>query len=176
MTKSIKKGKTGSTKKPAPKKKDDKKTKVVDNKKKPELGGLLEPEQPLFYYGPPPAIKALYKKLEYDSKFHPEDLLKHMQEGSSRSEVCAAWGITYSRLNEWLDIHPELAEAYAVGKPAFDAYYKKALRLSSFGQLKLVREGSLFFMLKNIAGYDEGGGQHEYNDGQGAELEFVDDE
>lgn len=149
---------------------------VKEEKKKPELDGLAEPEQPLFYYGPPPAIRALYKKLEYDREFHPEDLLKHMQEGSSRSEVCAAWGITYSKFNDWLDCHAELAEAYAMGKPAFDAYYKKALRLSSFGQLKTVREGSLFFMLKNIAGYDEGGGSHEYGDGQGAELEFVDSE
>ena len=99
-----------------------------------------------------------------------------MQEGSSRSEVCAAWGITYSTFNEWLDAFPEMAEAYAVGKPAFDAYYKKALRLSSFGQLKVVREGSLFFMLKNLAGFAEDGGGHEFGDGQGAELEFVDDE
>lgn len=175
MKKSTTKGKS-SKKKDEPKKKIiTKKTKVVEPKK-PEIEGLLEPEQPLFFYGPPPAIKALYKKLEFDRKFHPEDLLKHMLEGSSRSEICAAWGITYSRFNEWLDEHAELAEAYAVGKPGFDAYYKKALRLSAFGQLKLVREGSLFFMLKNLAGFDEGGGSHEFGDGQGAELEFVDDE
>lgn len=171
MKKLINKGKSASTKKAAPKKKTK-----VEEKKKVEVEGLAEPEQPLFYYGPPPAIKALYKKLEFDSKFHPEDLLKHMQEGSSRSEICAAWGITYSKLNEWLDEHAELAEAFAMGKPSFDAYYKRAVRLSAFGQLKSVRENSLFFMLKNMAGFDEGGGQHEFGDGQTAELEFVDDE
>lgn len=175
MKKSTTKDKS-SKKKAAPKKKAaTKKTKVVVNKKKPEIEGLVEAEQPLFYYGPPPAIKALYKKLEFDNDFHPMDLIKHMGEGSSRSEVCAAWGITYSRFNEWLDEYAEMAEAYAIGKPLFDAYYKRALRLSAFGQLKLVREGSLFFMLKNVAGFDEGGGSHEYGDGQGAELEFVED-
>lgn len=175
MKKSTTKGKS-SKKKDEPKKKiATKKTKVVEPIKKPEIEGLAEAEQPLFFYGPPPAIKALYKKLEFDKDFHPEDLMKHMCEGSSRSEICAAWGITYSKFNEWLDECPELAEAYAVGKPAFDAYYKRALRLSSFGQLKMVREGSLFFMLKNLAGFDEGGGSHEFGDGQGAELEFVDD-
>jgi hypothetical protein len=171
MKKSTSKGKS-AFKKAAPKKKADAKA----TKKKPEIEGLAEAEQPLFYYGPPPAIKTLYKKLEFDSKFHPQDLLKHMQEGSSRSEICAAWGVTYSKFNEWLDEHPELAEAYAVGKPSFDAYYKRALRHSAFGQMKSVREGSLFFMLKNLAGFDEGGGQHEFGDGEKAELEFVDDD
>lgn len=168
MKKSTGKGKSASSnkKKPAPKKKQP----------KAEIEGLEEPEQPLFYYGPPPAIKALYKKLEFDKDFHPQDLLKHMQEGSSRSEICAAWGITYSKFNEWLDTYPELAEAYAVGKPAFDAFFKRSLRMSAFGQLKTVKENSLFFMLKNMAGFDEGGGQHEFGDGVGAELEFVDDD
>lgn len=175
MKKSTTKGKS-SKKKDEPKKKIvTKKTKVVEPKKPVEIEGLAKPEQPLFYYGPPPAIKALYKKLEFDKDFHPMDLMKHMGEGSSRSEICAAWGITYSKFNEWLDEHPELAEAYAVGKPSYDAYYKRALRLSAFGQLRLVREGSLFFMLKNVAGFDGGGGSHEYGDGQGAELEFVED-
>lgn len=178
MTKSTSKGKRQSTKKVASKNKKKTATKKVAKKeeKKGEIPGLETPEQPLFYYGPPPAIRALYKKLEYDKDFHPEDLLKHMQEGSTRSEICAAWGITYSKFNEWLEMYPELAEAYSVGKPAYDAYYKRSLRLSAFGQLKTVREGSLFFMLKNVAGFDEGGGSHEFNDGMGAELEFVDDE
>jgi len=173
------KGKSVSkvSKKPTTKKVTKKKVATKkDEKKKVEIEGLVEPEQPLFYYGPPPAIRALYKKLEFDKDFHPEDLLKHMQEGSSRSEICAAWGITYSKFNEWIDMYPEMSEAYSMGKPSFDAFYKKALRLSAFGQLKLVREGSLFFMLKNIAGFDEGGGSHEFSDGVGAELEFVDDE
>lgn len=167
-----------ASKKPVPTTKDKKKKPAnkAAAKKEPEIEGLEDAEQPLFYYGPPPAIKTLYKKLEFDVDFHPFDLLKHMQEGSSRSEICAAWGITYSKLNEWLDDHPELAEAYAVGKPSYDAYYKRALRHSAFGQMKGVRENSLFFMLKNIAGFDEGGGQHEFGDGQGAELEFVDED
>lgn len=145
------------------------------SKPEPEIEGLLEAEQPLFYYGAPPAIKQLYKGEGFDKDFHPLDLLKHMQEGSSRSEICAAWGITYSKFNEWLESYAELAEAFAVGKPAFDAYYKRALRHSAFGQAKSIREGSLFFLLKNQAGFDEQGGGHEFSDGQSAEVEFIDE-
>jgi hypothetical protein len=140
-----------------------------------EPDGLEEPEQPLFFYGPPPSIKTLYTKNEFDRKFHPQDLLKHMQEGSTKSEICAAWGVTYSKFNEWLDAHPEFASAYAAGKPAYDAFYKRALRLAAFGQLKTVKENSLFFMLKNVAGFTEDGG-HEFSDGNEADVEFVDDD
>lgn len=127
------------------------------------------------YLGPPPVIRQLYKSTTYDKKFHPQDLLGHMRAGKSRSEIVAAWGITYSKFNQWLDAYPELAEAYSVGKPAFDAYYKQALRDSAFGLARTVREPSLFFMLKNQAGFDESGGNHEYADSQAAELEFVDE-
>lgn len=102
------------------------------------------------------------------------DLLAHMREGHTRSEIVAAWGITYSTFNDWLDTKAELAQAYAAGKPAYDAYYKSALRYSAFGQLQRVRENSLFFMLKNVAGFEDHGGGHEFADGQMAELEFVD--
>lgn len=98
-----------------------------------------------------------------------------MSKGTSRSEICASWGITYSEFNDWLEGYAELAQAYAYGKPAFDAYYKRALRDAAFGVAEKVRENSLFFMLKNQAGFDEDGGGHEFQDSQGAELEFVDD-
>lgn len=146
-------------------------------KAKPKQGvpGLIGDEQPLLFYGPPPAIKAMYKATGFDKTFHPQDLLAHMREGHSRSEIVAAWGITYSNFNEWLDSFPELAEAYAVGKPAFDAYHKRTLRYSAFGMMPEVNEKSLFFMLKNQAGFVEDGGGHEYSDGGGAELEFIED-
>jgi len=143
--------------------------------KEPEIDGLLTAEQPLFYFGPPPAIRALYQKSTFDVAFHPQDLIARMCEGQTRSEICGAWGITYSRLNEWLDKFPEFASAYAVAKPAYDAYYKRALRHSAFGQAKGVREGSLFFLLKNQVGFTEGGGDHEFADSSNAELEFVDE-
>lgn len=134
--------------------------------------GLVE-GQPLFYYGPTPAIKLLYTGSKgYDPKFHPRDLLEHMANGKSRSEVCAAWGITYSMFNEWLETHRELSDAYAVGKPAYDGYYKKALRDTAFGAAKGVRENSMFFMLKNVAGFSDNDGGHDYADAQGAELDF----
>lgn len=117
----------------------------------------------------------MYNNANYDKDFHPIDLLAHMREGHTRSEIVAAWGITYSRFNSWLETKPEIAEAYSIGKPAYDAYHKRALRLSAFGQLKKVRENSLFFLLKNQVGFSEEGGGHEFYEGTAAELEFVDD-
>jgi len=129
----------------------------------------------LFFMGPPPALRIIGKSKDtFDKNFHPQDLLKHMQEGSTRSEICAAWGITYSKFNDWIDKHPEFAEAYSVGKPAYDGYYKRVLRFSAFGQMLKAREGSLFFLLKNIAGFGEDGGEHEFPESGGSELEFVD--
>lgn len=139
--------------------------------KEPE--DLDEAEQKLFYYGPPPALMPLYTNSGFDKKVHPESLLLMMREGKTRSEVCAAWSITYTMFNDWLTQYPELAEAFVVGKPAFDAYYKKALRDSAFGLSKGVREGSLFFYIKNVAGFDDQGGGHEYGDSTNAELDIV---
>lgn len=139
------------------------------------LGGKKVDESlPVFYYGPPPAIRLLQSNNKYDKDFHPLDFLAHLREGSTRSEVCAAWGITYSTLNKWIESYPEMAEAYAVGKPAYEAYYKRALKLAAFGQLKTVKENSLFFLLKNVAGFTDDGA-HEFGDGEQAEIEFVDD-
>ena len=141
----------------------------------PELPDLDKSEQPLLYYGPPPAIKALYKKSGFDKDFHPDDLLKHMGEGSTRSEICAAWGITYQMFNDWIDTYPELSNAFAVGKPMFDAYYKRALKFMAFGMMPKARDYSFHFLIKNVAGFNDGGGDHDFSDGSNATLEFVDE-
>lgn len=103
------------------------------------------------------------------------DLVKHMQEGSTLSEVCAAWGITYSKFSDWLDAYPEFAEAYKVGKPAFDAYYKRALRFVAFGMMPKARDYSLHFLLKNQVGFHDDGGHQEYAHSSAAELVFEDE-
>lgn len=148
-----------------------KQTPKPQEKKEPE--DLAAAEQPLFFYGPPPALLPLYTNSGFDKSIHPESLLKMMRLGCTRSEVCASWGITYGTFNDWLEQYPELAEAFVIGKPAFDAYYKVALRASAFGQAKTIREGSLFFYLKNVAGFDDAGGSHEFSDSTNAELDIV---
>jgi len=142
-----------------------------------ELPGLDGKEQPLYYYGPPPAIRQLYDAPSgYDKDFHPEDLLKQMREGKTKSEIVASWGITYSDFEDWIDKKPELSQAYAVGMPAFEAYYKSTLRFVAFGQMPKAKDISLQFMLKNFAGFDDSGGGHEFPDAQKTVLEFYDDE
>lgn len=111
----------------------------------------------------------------YDKDFHPADLCEHLRNGKSRSEIVAHWGISYATFNAWLEAYPELAHAYEVGKPAFDAYYKKALRDTAFGVAKGVREYSLFFMLKTAVGLDDGTPESEHGSiGGGEDLEFID--
>lgn len=101
------------------------------------------------------------------------DLLYHMRDGATRSEIVAAWGITYTKFNDWLEKYAELAEAFAVGKPAFEAFWKRALRYSAFNQIAKVREESLFMIMKNSVGLSKEGGTHEYGEGEGAELDFI---
>lgn len=147
-----------------------------EEKEDGEIDGLLGKEQPLFFFGPPPAIAQIYKNTDYDKDFHPHDLLSHMRNGRTRSEIIAAWGITYSKFTEWIESFPEMAEALAVGVPAYDAYHKSTLRYVAFGMMPKAKEYSLHFMLKNFAGFDDSNGSHEFEDGQESDLEFVDDE
>ena len=87
----------------------------------------------------------------------------------------ASWGISYSTFNDWLEAYAELANAYEIGKPAFDAYYKKALRDTAFGVAKGVREYSLFFMLKTAVGLDDGAPDNEHGSiGGGTDVDFID--
>lgn len=142
-----------------------------------QSGELLDPEQPLFYYGAPPALKALYKtNTGFDASFHPIDFLLQLQNGHSPDEIAASWGISAHTIGVWCDMYPEMAEAKSVGATAFSAYWKRALRLSAFGQLKSVKENSLFKILDNQVGFSGEGGGHEFADTQGAELTFVDGE
>ena len=149
----------------------------IEHEQKPEVqsGELLDPEQPLFYYGPPPALKALYKtNTGYDATFHPQDLLLQLQSGHSPDEIAASWGISSNTLTQWCDMYAELGEAKACGATAFSGYWKRALRMSAFGQLKTVKENSLFKILDNQVGFGSDGGGHEFADIQGADLTFVD--
>jgi hypothetical protein len=147
----------------------------VNKRTDAQSGELLDPEQPLFYFGPPPALKALYKTNKgYDSAFHAPDMLMQLQNGHSPDEIAASWGISASTLTQWVEAYPELAEAKAVGATAFSAYWKRALRLTAFGQLKTVKENSLFKILDNQVGFNNNGGGHEFADTQGATLTFID--
>ena len=148
---------------------------LPEERKDAQSGELLDPEQPLFYYGPPPAFKALYKVNNgYDLDFHPKDLLLQLQSGHSPDEIAASWGISSNTLTQWCDAYAELAEAKACGATAFSGYWKRALRMSAFGQLKTVKENSLFKILDNQVGFGNDGGGHEFADTQGADLTFVD--
>jgi hypothetical protein len=160
-------------------KKSKSKTKKTLKKKKPQKpkaqsGELLNKDQELIYQGVCPAVKVLYAaNTGFDKTFHPENLLEQLRNGITPSEVATSWGISLGRFNEWLEIHPELAEARAVGATAWEAFYKRALRLSAFNMLK-VRENSLFKILDNQVGFTNEGGGHEFSDVSGAELVFVD--
>lgn len=148
---------------------------VTDKSKNVEPEGLDGKEQPLYYYGLPPIIRLAERKSGFDPKFHPDDLVQRLREGQSRSEIVATWGISYATFNDWLEAYPELSHAYEVGKPAFDAYYKKALRDTAFGVAKGVREYSLFFMLKTAVGLDDGAPDNDHGAvGGGTDVEFID--
>jgi hypothetical protein len=192
MKRSTPKGKRNSKDKTAPASKASKKKQKLlaeeefdrmlsdssarEDKEDGEIDGLLGKNQPLFFFGPPPAIAQIYKHTDYDKDFHPRDLLSHMRNGKTRSEIVAAWGITYSKFTEWIESFPEMAEALSVGVPAYDAYHKSTLRYVAFGMMPKAKEHSLHFMLKNFAGFDDSNGSHEFEDGQESELEFVDDD
>lgn len=140
-------------------------------------GELIDKKQELFFYGPPPAIKVLYRTNKgYDKDFHPQDYLIQVSDGKDPDQVAASWGISASMLDSWVENYPEMGEARKVAATAYAAYWKQALRLSAFGQLVKVRENSLFKILDNQVGFGQDGGGHEFADTVGSDVSFVDSE
>lgn len=168
--KKLKKSTTKGQKSKKPKK--SKSTKPEEN----QSGELIDPHQELFYYGPPPVMKGLYRTNNgYSKDFHPQDLLIQLNNGVSPDEVACSWGISKAMLETWVQNHAELSEAYKVGATAYVAYWKRTLRLGAFGH-KHVREKFLFKILDNQVGFNDTLGGHEFADSQGADMVFVDED
>lgn len=148
------------------------KPKVKPKAKKAESGEIINQEQEVIYQGVCPAVRALYVQSGYDKDFHPKNFLDQLRNGHTPSEIAASWGISLGQLNEWFELYAELAQARTVGATAFEAFYKKALRLSAFKQLN-VREDSLFKILQTQVGVGSET-NHEFSDQSGAELIFID--
>lgn len=126
---------------------------------------------PIKFYGLPPGLVPIKDAHKYKPTFHPVDLLKRLRCGETKDEVCAAWGITFTTLQDWLDNYPGMGEALAVGRPAFLAYWRNAVKLAATGQIVSLKENTFTFVVKNSIGWNEEG-QDAMADAANAELRF----
>lgn len=54
---------------------------------------------------------------------YPEELIKLMSEGKLNCQVFSAWGIHKDTFYQWMYDHPELKEAYEIGKPQCESWW-----------------------------------------------------
>ena len=61
--------------------------------------------------------------LDYDPKFHPAQFVAFCRQGNTPAQICAQWGISNRKLQQWIVNCEIFKEAFRVGKEAFFAYY-----------------------------------------------------
>ena len=100
----------------------------------------------------------------YDSKFHPVDLVSHLEAGHFKFEVCAAWGISTATLDKWIVTFKEMAEAYDIGREKFFAFNMALWRGKMMGHSKhkKINSSMLMFQFTNVMGWSHQGGRFEY--------------
>lgn len=107
------------------------------------------PGQPFITIVPP-------KQRVYDKNFHPESFIKHCAEGKWKAEILAAWGIHSNTLARWLQDHPEMKDAYLVGKECQKASFAQHYRATMNGEKKANPILTLFGA-KNILDWSDSG-------------------
>ncbi len=60
---------------------------------------------------------------DYDSDFHPADLLALAKHGKSVTQCCALWSIGRNTFYEWCKAHADFKDAFTRARPLIDAYW-----------------------------------------------------
>lgn len=73
--------------------------------------------------------------LDYDPKFHPAQFVLFCQQGKTPSEICAQWGMSSRKLQQWIVNCETFKEAFRIGREAFFAYYDDMAKKMMTGQM-----------------------------------------
>lgn len=120
--------------------------------------------------GQPVGINYTVDRSKFDPGFHPADFVKHCQEGATRYEIAAAWGIGAKTLDTWLDKHKEMKEIFDIGVTAQKAWVAKKARGAI--ERKDVNTVALIFTAKNMISWGDDP-QNDFPDAQQVEVDFV---
>jgi len=93
----------------------------------------------------------------YDPNFHPIDFVQHCKEGSTKTEICAAWGVASNTVLHWSKIHPEFKKAYQLGAEAHAAFWHLRARQNILGERKAFNQFGFIWYSKNTMGWCDQG-------------------
>lgn len=108
----------------------------------------------------------------YDPGFHPDDFVKHCQEGNTKREICAAWGIGLTTLSSWAEKYPDMKDAFEKGKAAQQAWLLSRAKKAAFQDSRANNGTLVIFLLKNICAFGDTP-KTDFDDVQDVELDFV---
>ena len=119
--------------------------------------------------GQPLGFNPIQNRTTYDPTFHPGDFVKHCQEGASRAEVAASWGISKNTLSNWCEQHEDMRKAYEIGMAAQQAWLMRKIRnnLDNRGANSVL----LIFSAKNLLGWGDEA-KTDFEDVQDVELDI----
>lgn len=119
--------------------------------------------------GQPVGINYSLDRSRFDPGFHPNDFVKLCQEGATRFEICAAWGISEGTLSLWREQYDEFKAVYEIGATAQKAWLARKVRtnLDNKGANSIL----LIFASKNMLNWGDEG-KTDFDDIQSTELDF----
>jgi hypothetical protein len=109
----------------------------------------------------------------YDPKFHPIDFVQHCKEGTTKTEICAAWGVASSTVLRWSKIHPDFKIAYRLGAEAHAAFWHLRARQNILGERKAFNQFGFIWYSKNTMGWSDQG-RDEYQGSLAVDYDFHD--
>ena len=119
--------------------------------------------------GQPVGINYSQDRSKFDHTFHPADFIKHCQEGATRAEIAAAWGISKGSLAQWCQHYPELKAVYEIGMAAQQAWLNRKIRNNLDN--KGANATLLIFSAKNLLGWGDNP-KTDFEDVQEVELDI----
>ena len=108
---------------------------------------------------------------EYDKDFHPDDMIRLMNEGLCIAQVCREWGISRKLFYDWKKDprKPEFLNALEIAKTGLEASYVDLFQDLARGKIKGSASAAIF-MAKNVINWSEKFELRESDD-----VEFVTD-
>ncbi len=90
---------------------------------------------------------------------YPEELVKLMAEGALNCDIYSKWGICKDTFYQWMYDHPDLKEAYEIGKPLCESWWTSRAKEAMLGQIKGFNANLWIMFMNNKFGWVPGNRQ-----------------
>lgn len=90
---------------------------------------------------------------------YPADLIEMMEQGALNCDIFTKWGIHKDTFYQWMYDHPDLKEAYEIGKPRCEAWWVAAGKEAMAGKIKGFNSNLWIMFMNNKFGWVPGNKQ-----------------